>query len=287
MKSIWTGYLKVNYLTVPVKVYKSTSVKAIQFDLLHNVCWTRIEKENMCPHCNKSVPKNEIVFGYPYAEDRYVVLSEGDFCRAQREPAGTIDIHGFVDDTAIDPVLYSDSYYLIPASTEARDAFVVLRDALGLSKKLAIAKVVVENREHLWALKAYHGVLIAFALHYSEEVIDVHKIDGVEGLAAMTADPQALSLAKRLVEERGTRFTPVQYRDDYSRSLLRLIRAKVKGKEFTVEQHAGPEKITSLMDALERSLRQTAMHVPVKSPLAAGRRKIKAGTARKKPVDSG
>jgi DNA end-binding protein Ku len=137
-----------------------------------------------------------------------------------------------------------------------------------LSKMLAIAKVVVENREHLYALKAYHSVLIAFTLHYSGEVIDVHKIDGVEGLAAMTADPQALSLAKRLVEERSTRFTPVQYRDDYSRSLLRLIRAKVKGKEFAVEQHAGPEKMTSLIDALERSLKQSSVHIPVKLPLS-------------------
>ena len=286
MKAIWTGYLKVNYLTVPVKVYKSTSAKAIQFDLLHNVCWTRIKQENVCPHCNKAVPKNEIVLGYPYAEDRYVVLSEGDFCQAQREPDGTIDIHGFVDDAAIDPVLYSDSYYLLPASTAARAAFVVLRDALGLSKKLAIAKVVVENREHLYALKAYHGVLIAFALHYAEEVIDVHKMEGAKGLAAMTADPQALSLAKRLVEERGTRFTPAQYRDDYSRSLLRLIRAKVKGEEFSVEQHAGPEKMTSLIDALERSLKQSSAHMPVKRPPAAARRKIKAATVRKEPMDS-
>jgi DNA end-binding protein Ku len=113
--------------------------------------------------------------------------------------------------------------------------------------------VVVGNSEHLYALKAYHGVLIAFALHYSGEIVDVHKLDRTEGLVAMTADPRALSLAKLLVEQRGTRFTPAQYRDDYAESLYRLIRAKARGKEFAVERHAGPEKITGLMDALERS----------------------------------
>jgi DNA end-binding protein Ku len=265
MKSIWTGYLKVNCLTIPVKVYNSTSAKAIRFDTLHSVCRTRIHQENICPHCNKAVPKNEIVLGYLYGKDRYVVLSEADFCKAQKEPAGTIDIHGFVDDGVIDPVLYSDSYYLVPANSSAREAFVVLRDALALTKKIAIAKVVVGNREHLYALKAYHGVLIAFALHYSGEIVDVHKLDGTKGLVAMTADPQALSLAKLLVEQRGTRFTPAQYRDDYAESLYRLIRAKAKGKEYAVEQHAGPEKVTSVMDALERSLKRAPGKKPVKA----------------------
>ncbi len=256
MKSIWAGYLKVSHLTIPVKVYNSTSAKAIRFDILHSVCRTKIHQENICPHCNKAVPKNETVLGYPYGKDRYVVLTEADFCAAQREPAGTLDIHGFVDDAVIDPVLYSDSYYLAPANTPARNAFVVLRDALALTKKIAVAKAVVANREHLYALKAYHGVLIAFALHYSGEIVDVHKIEGTKGLTAMTADPQALSLAKQLIEQRSMRFTPAQYRDDYAESLYRLIRAKAKGREFTVQQHARTEKVAGLMDALERSLKQ-------------------------------
>jgi DNA end-binding protein Ku len=260
----------VNYLTVPVKVYKSTSVKALRFDLLHTVCRTRITQESVCPHCNKSVPNNEIALGYPYSRDRYVVLTEADFCRAQKEPPGTIHVHGFVDDAAIDPVLYSDSYYLVPASASTREGFVILRDALGLSKKLAIAKVVVENREHLYAIKAYHGILIAFSLHYSEEVIDVHKIDNVRGLAAMVADPHGLSLAKELVDRRTMRFTPARYRDDYSESLRQLIKAKAKGKEFSVEQHPGPEEITSVTDALEKSLKQVQI-----KPLAKGRASAK------------
>lgn len=145
MKNIWTGYLKVNYLAVPVKVYNSTSAKTIRFRMLHSVCRTRINQENC-----------------------------------------------------------------------------------------------------------------------SEEIVDVHEIDGAEDLVAVTAEPHALSLAKLLVERLNMGFIPEQYRDDYSESLHRLIRAKIKGKKFAVEQHAGPEKIASLMDAVERSLKQAPQNMPVK-----------------------
>jgi DNA end-binding protein Ku len=283
MRTIWKGYIKFSLVSIPIKMYTATSHRIISFDLLHKDCGTKIKQERLCPHCDKVLANDELVRGYKYGKDMYVIVTDEDIETAQKESTDAIEILQFVDEKGIHPIYYTDSHYLVPDGKAGAEAFALLHKALLDLKKSAVAKVVMRNREYLYAIKPYNGTLIAFTLHFPEEIISVDKVEEAEELQKFQVDEKNLNLAKTLVENLSGDFVPEDYQDDYSQTLLKIIRAKAEGEEYQVEARAEGEKVINLMEALQRSVEQaTGKKAPPKKAMARAGQRSKPKEAEKK-----
>jgi DNA end-binding protein Ku len=274
MRTIWKGYIKFSLVSIPVKMYKATTPRAISFDLLHKDCGTRIKQERICPLCNKVLTNDELVRGYKYGKDMYVIVTDAEIEAAQKESTDAIEIMQFADDQVIHPIYYTDSHYLVPDGKAGTEAFALLHRALLDLKKSAVAKVVMRNHEYLYAIKPYNGTLIAFTLHFPEEIIAVDKVDEAAELQKIQVDEKNLNLAKTLVENLSSDFLPEAYQDDYSQTLLQIIKAKAEGEEYRVEARAETEKVINLMEALQKSVEESGGEkvLPRKGMATAGKR---------------
>ena len=274
MRTIWKGYIKFSLVSIPIKMYTATTHRTISFDLLHKDCGTKIKQERICPHCDKVLANDELVHGYKYGKDMYVIVTDAEIEAARQESTDAIEILKFVDEQGIHPIYYTDSHYLVPDGEAGVVAFVLLHKALLDMKKSAVAKVVMRNREYLYAIKPYNGALIAFTLHFPEEIIAVDKVEEAAELQKIQVDEKNLNLAKTLVENLSSEFLPEAYQDEYSQTLLEVIKAKAEGEEYKVEARAETEKVINLMEALQKSVEQSGGKkvLPRKGMATAGKR---------------
>jgi DNA end-binding protein Ku len=258
VKAIWKGYLKCSLVTVPIKMYNAISPSPLQFHLYHRDCGSRISQEMVCPVHQRSLANEEVVRGYQYGKDLHVVISDEDLRRAQQESSDLIEILKFVEARQIDPIYYSESHYLAPDGQVGAEAFALFYRAMEESGKTALARAVIRNREHLFNLRPYGGVLAAFTLHYAEEIRPVREIEEAEGLAQIQVDQGTLQMARAIVEQLSGDFAPEQYHDEYRRTLEELIQAKAAGKELKAEPQVERRKVINLMEALKQSVAATA-----------------------------
>jgi DNA end-binding protein Ku len=256
MKAIWKGYLKCSLVTIPVKMFNAVSRRAIQFNLLHKECGSRIKQEMVCPVHHKPLSPDEVVRGYQYGKDLHVIITDEDLQRAQRESTDSLEIVKFVEEEQIHPVYYAESHYLAPDGQAGLEAFALFHRGMLETKKTALAKMVLRNREHLLNLRPYGGALIAFTLHYPEEILQVGQVEGVGEVEKLPVNQDHLELAKSIIAHLSGDFVPGQYRDEYTQTLLEIIKAKAEGKEFQVAPRVEREKVVSLMEALKKSLEE-------------------------------
>jgi DNA end-binding protein Ku len=257
MKAIWKGYLKCSLVTIPIKMFNAISRKAIQFNLLHQECGSKIRQEMVCPLHHKTLTNEEVVRGYHYGKDLYVILTDEDFQKAERESSDTIEILKFIDAQQIHPIYYADSHYLLPDGQAGAEAFALFHRAMHEAQKSALAKAIMRNREYLLNLRPYNGSLIAFSLHYPEEILALQQVEGTSEVEQIQVNKENLEMAQAIVQHLSGDFDPSQYRDGYSETLMQIIKAKAEGKEFQVEPRVEHEKVVSLMEALKKSVEQT------------------------------
>ncbi|MBM4273699.1 MAG: Ku protein [Deltaproteobacteria bacterium] len=282
MKAIWKGYLKCSLVTIPIKMYKAIARKALQFNLLHKDCGARIRQEMVCPACGKTLGQEDVVRGYQYGKDLHVVVTEAEFQQARKESTDTIEILKFIDAAQIHPLYYSDSHYLVPDGRAGLEAFALIHRAMAESDKTALAKVVMRNREHLFCLQPYNGALVAFTLHFPQEIQAVDQIEGADEVGKFPISEENLGLARTIIQHLSGEFQPEQYRDEYTQTLMEVIRAKAAGQEFKVEPRVEREKVVSLMDALKRSVEETAPGAAVgKKPMARAGERAKSALPRR------
>ncbi len=250
MRPIWKGYLKLSLVTVPVKVYSATSSQSLSFNQLHSTCNSRINYTKTCP-IHGPVPSEEIVRGYAYEKDRYVIMDEEELAKVRLESTKAISIVRFVDAREIDPIYYGSAYYLEPDGPIARDAYATLREAM--TGHVAIAKVVLRGKEDLVAVRAADGVLVMSALYYADEVRGIEELEELKATAK--PDGEAIQLARQLIGGLSGPFDPALYKDEYREQLLAIIQEKIEGRE-AVAAEAGPEplRVVNLMEALKKSL---------------------------------
>ncbi len=273
MKAIWKGYLKCSLVTIPVKLFSATTSRTLQFHLYHEKCGSRVRQENVCPVCNETLSNDEIVKGYQYGKDMHVVLTEQDFEKAQKESTDTIEIMEFVKEEQINPIYYTGSYYLAPDGPVGAEAFAIFHRAMQETGKTAVARVVMRNREYLYNIRPHHGAFIAFTLHYPEEIRDVGEIEEAGATARVKVSDDNLGLAKTLIQRMSRDFVPGEFKDEYTETLLKVIRAKAEGKEVKVEPRVERAKVVNLMEALKRSVKETEPEGKPRKELArAGRR---------------
>ena len=247
-RSIWNGVISFGMVSIPVKLYTGTQDKDISFHMLHKTDDTRIKMLRWCPEDERPVDMDEIVRGYEYARDQYVVLTEEDFEKLPLPSKHTIELTQFVDAEEIDPVFYEKSYWLEPDEVGVKP-FALLMRALREKNLTAIAKIAIRNKERLCALRAKDGTLVLETLFYPDEIrIEEQEAPDVE------VSQRELEMAFTLIELLHEPFDPERYHDEYRRALMEVIQAKLDGQEIAEAPAPVPANVTDLMSALKASV---------------------------------
>lgn len=255
-RSIWKGSISFGLVNIPVKLYSATEDRAFSFNQL---CPNghRIQYKRWCPVEEKEVPYGEIKKGYEIAKDNYVLIDKSDFEKIQIKSTKTIDIKEFVDVTELDPIFVEKSYYVGPEGKIADKAFNLLVNILKNTKKVAIGKVTLREREQLVALRAYQRGIVMHVLHYLDEIKPMDEIKEISETASnkVKLDEQELALGKTLVEQLTSKELDIsEYSDAYSKQLEEMIDAKAQGKVHVVKE-APVTETKDLLAALKASVK--------------------------------
>jgi DNA end-binding protein Ku len=253
-RSIWSGSISFGLVNVPVKLYTAVSRKTVHFHQLHDADQRRIRQKRVCEADGEEVSYDNIVKGYEISPDTYVVIEPEELDALDPKRSKTIEIEQFVALAEIDPILYDQPYYVAPA-TGAAKAYRLMLEAMRESDRVAIARVVLRQKEHLVALRASGDVLLMETLVFADEVVPPDTLDEVSAAAEVDVAERELTVARQLIEMLSGTFDSSQYRDEYRDAVLALIEAKVAGEEIAVAPSApAPAAVPDLMAALQASV---------------------------------
>jgi DNA end-binding protein Ku len=271
-RPIFKGAISFGLVTIPVRVYLATEDKGLGFNQLHEKDLGRIKYKRFCSTEDVEIPYDEIVRGYEYEKDRYVVLTDEELDRGIPD-AKSIDILKFVGVDEIDPLYWQRSYYIAPEKTGVK-AYQLLRKALRDDDRVAIAKMAFRDKEHLATLRVRDSVFVLETMWWPDEI---REPDFPELEVEADIRPQELKMAKSLIENMTGEWDPEEFHDEYREKLEALVERKIAGEEVAVAEAATPAKVVDLMEALKASLEETEK--------PAGRKKT--GPARKKKAAAG
>jgi len=256
-RAIWSGSISFGLLNVPVKLYSAVSKQTVRFRELREGDSSRVKHKRVAESDGKEVPYEKIVKGYEYAPDQYVVLSRDELSELEPQRSRAIEIQDFVDLDDIDPIYFEQPYYLGPDKGAER-AYALLVQAMKDARKVAIARFVLRNKEHLAAIRPMDDVLTLTTMRFHDEVSSPEDVDGEVFEEAKPKKPEKreLEMAKQLIESLTSDFEPNKYRDEYREELLDLLERKAEGKEVVSapSEEPKPTKAPDLMAALEESL---------------------------------
>jgi DNA end-binding protein Ku len=256
-RAIWSGSISFGLLNVPVKLYSAVSKQTVRFRELREGDGSRVKHKRVAESDGKEVPYEKIVKGYEYAPDQYVVLSRDELSELEPQRSRAIEIQDFVDLDDIDPIYFEQPYYLGPDKGAER-AYALLVQAMKDARKVAIARFVLRNKEHLAAIRPMEDVLTLTTMRFHDEVSSPQDLDGEVFEEARPKKPEKreLDMAKQLIESLTSDFEPDKYRDEYREELLDLLERKAEGKEVVAAptEELKPTKAPDLMSALEESL---------------------------------
>src|SRR5919204_1006379 len=254
MRPIWSGTISFGLVSVPVKMYSATQSKELKFHFVHKDDLVPIGYDKVRKDTGEHVDPDEIVRAFEVEKGQFVPVTEEDIDRLDIELTHSIDICDFVDLDEIDPIYFRKAYYLLPQDG-AEKPYKLLVGALEETGKVAIAKVVIRNKQHLAAVRPYKGRLLLETMYFGDEVRAPESLDGdVRGGRLTKAE---LEMARSLVENLSEPFDPKKYDDTYRKELLELIRAKAKGMDLPEPQQEEEGEVVDLMTALRESVERT------------------------------
>jgi DNA end-binding protein Ku len=257
MRAIWKGSISFGLVNIPIALYPATRKEELKFRLLRAKDLSPVNYKRVAEADGKEVPWGEIVKGYEYEKEKFIVLKDEDFQRVDLEATQTIDIQDFVDVEEIDPMFFYKPYYLEPQKGGDK-AYVLLRNTLAQSNKVGIAKVVIKTRQYLAGVKAEDGVLILELMHFAE---DLAKSDKLNVPKKLELGKRELDMAKALVDSMSSKWNPEKYRDDYRDALMEVIEEKVESGGKKIEekpkQKKASTKVIDLVAVLQESLAKT------------------------------
>lgn len=278
-RGLWKGAISFGLVNVPVELF-SAERRSSEIDL------TMLDKRDLAPvgykRYNKStgedVPWAEIVKGYEYEDDKYVVLSDEDFRRANIDASKTVDIQAFVDLNEIPPLFFETPYYLAPGK-RGEKAYALLRDAMKKSGKAGIATVVIRTRQYLAAVIAQDDVLVMNTLRYADELKGVEELGVPAATLHAKATPKEIEMALRLIDDMAEKWQPEKFKDTYRDDLMERINEKIKKgqtEEITApDKHAEKEtasaNVIDLMALLKKSVERKPAKPAARKPRAKRR----------------
>jgi DNA end-binding protein Ku len=255
-RAIWSGSISFGLLNVPVKLYSAVSKQTIRFRELREGDGSRVRHKRVAETDGKEVPYEEIAKGYEFAPDQYVVLGRDELAELDPKKTKAIEIQDFVDLDDIDPIYFEQPYYLGP-DKGAGKAYALLVQAMKDAHKVAVARFVLRNKEHLAAIRPMGNVLTMATMRFHDEVVQPKDLDGdIFEEKPKKPDKRELEMAKQLIESLSSDFKADKYRDEYREELLDLLERKAAGKEIVTaaSEEPKPTKAPDLMAALEESL---------------------------------
>lgn len=253
MRAIWKGHIRFSLVTIPIRIYNAIETShSISFNQLHKEDHGPIGYDKRCKKCNKGVKSEEIVKGYKYEPDQYVIIEEEDFQKVKLKSTKIIEIEGFVDAAGVHPTLFDSPYFAGPDGDVAAKAYSLLCKTLKETGKMGIGRVVLRDRETVMLMTAEENGILLYKLRYPNEVRSVKDVPQVNG---MEVNKDELKLARTLVDSMSTSFDKIELKDRYHDALRDMILAKIEGKEVvSVTEEEKP--VTDIMSALKQSIEQ-------------------------------
>ena len=264
-RAMWKGSLAFGLVNIPVELHTAVRDSRPHFRMLHADDKSPIRFERVCAREGKPVAWDDLVKGYEYEKGRFVVLTKDDFKAAALEKNRTVDIRNFVKGEEIDDRFFESSYFLTPQKGGER-AYALLREAIKETGLVGIATIVLREAQHLAALEVKGRAMVLTMMRYAEELVDTAEYNFP---ASSDIRKPELQMARTLVEQLADKWDPTQYTDEYRANLMKIIKAKMKGKTVTLHETEEPRsaEVVDLMERLRQSLQGT------------GSRKRKATTA--------
>lgn len=260
-RAVWNGHISFGLIQIPVELHSAEKRTDIQFHMVDSRDRARVRYERVNADTGEEVPWDEIVKGYEYEDGRYVLLDEEDFKQAAPEVTKSVELSGFVDAAAIDPIYFDKPYYLVPGK-RGEKPYTLLRESLKRSGKAGIASVVIRTREYLALVLPRGNALMLNLLRYEQELRSAEDFDlPGEPLSHYKLTRKEVEMAEHLIETMTEEWRPAQYKDKYRTALLAFIEkkikkggtAKVSAKPAEEPEHSGAEVI-DLMELLKRSM---------------------------------
>ena len=274
MRAIWKGSISFGLVSIPVALQNASRTEELKFRLLRQKDLSPVNYKRVAQVDGKEVPWDQIVKGYEYEKDKFVVLKDEDFKRVDLEATDTIDIVDFVDLAEINPVYFHRPYYLEPQKGGA-SAYNLLRQVLSDTNKAGISKVIIRTRQHLAAVKANGNLLVLELMRFADELVSPSAVKIPEARKSSTRE---LGMAATLVKQMTEKWNPKRYTDDYRSALMKLIDKKRKsgGKELPQSGHE-TKRATNVIDlaaVLQQSLAEASG--------SKGKSKVKKSKPRKR-----
>lgn len=293
-RSIGSATISFGLVSIPIRLYVATHSERLSFNMLHDVCGTRIKQQLFCPHCERVVERGEIVKGFEFEKGRYVTFTNDELEALEAESSHAIDITEFVPLASVDPIYYEDAHYLGP-DKGAEKAYHLLAEAMQETQKVALAQLTSHGKEQLVLVRPYREGLVLHSMHYADEV---RKFEDVETGGDVKVRANEVELARKLIEQLSEReFHPEKYEDTYRDRVRAAVDQKVAGEQVTFAEAPQPRaQVIDLMQALKESLAQrggkgeeqprgaaaaTRTTAGKRRPAAASAHRANAGTARR------
>lgn len=254
MRTIWKGAISFGLIHIPVRLYTASKTRELKFKMLHKQDLGEIRYARICKADGKEIPWEDIVKGYEYQEGDFVVLTEEDFVKASPKKTRTIEIVDFTDENQIDTMYYDTPYYLEPEKG-AEKAYVLLREALKRTKKIAVGHFVFKHHEHLGVIKAHDDLLILNQLRYDSELVNPK---GLHIPKTQAVAKKEIDIALQLIDQLTKPFNPKDYSDTYTDEIKEIIKKKSKGQKVVIKKGEAPKsrKAHDIMELLKMSLEQ-------------------------------
>ncbi len=253
-RAYWKGYLKLSLVSCPVKLYSATSASAgkISFNLLHKDTLNRVQQKYHDPELGE-IDRADLVKGYQFEKDRYVVVNNEELEAVEIESSKTIDIDGFVKETEIDPIYFDSTYYLAPDGPIAEETYAVVLEAMKKVGEVAIARIVLNGRERQVAIEPIPEGFRLVTLRSAKEIREPSS--AIDKFTVKIND-EMLAMAAMIIQQKQIEFHPEAFEDRYEGALMELVKSKIAGGQPVISKAPERGNVVNLMDALRRSIEE-------------------------------
>ncbi len=254
MRSIWKGHIRFSLVTIPIQVFSAIESKNnISFKQIHQKDHGRIAYQKVCKECDEIVAYSDIVKGFEYESDQYVIFDKEELDKVKLKSTRVIDIEAFVDIDEVHPSRYESVYFVGPQGEVAQKTFALFSQSLETAGKVGIGRLILRDREDVVLLSPYKSALIMYKLRYPYELRDIEDIPDLSD--HIEVDKAQLKLAKTLIDSLAMPFEKVDFEDRYRDALMELVEQKIAGKEIiSISDDEDVQPAVDIMSALKASI---------------------------------
>lgn len=252
-RALWKGSISFGLVNVPVRLFAAVKKKDVHFHQLQDSTGARIRNKKVSESSGREVDTDHIIKGYEISKGNYVEVTDAEFEAAAPERSHTIEIEDFVDLGEIDPLQFTNTYWIAPEDTKgASTAYALLRDAMDKKERVAVGQFVLRTKQHLVIARPVDKALALHTMLYPDEIVGASDVEGLPVRVKPT--PKEMRMAEQLIDSLTVKWDPGKYRDTYREKLLDVIEKKAKGEEIVTEPHEERAEVVDLMAALEASI---------------------------------